>query len=141
MYFSRSRQQIWVKGETSGNRQRLVEVRLDCDADSLLYLVEQQGPACHTGRPNCYFRRLDHSTLLWQEVSEQAAGSVLQRLDAVLEQRREAPADQSYVAGLYRSGPDAMRAKLCEEAEETDRAAQQVADGSAQRQAAGRRDG
>jgi phosphoribosyl-AMP cyclohydrolase len=54
-YWSRSRQAFWVKGETSGHHQALVELRLDCDRDSLLALVRQTGPACHTGRPACFF--------------------------------------------------------------------------------------
>jgi phosphoribosyl-AMP cyclohydrolase len=54
-YWSRSRQAIRVNGETSGHGQRLVEMRLDCDRDSLLLLVAQQGPACHTGRRSCFF--------------------------------------------------------------------------------------
>ena len=54
-YWSRSRQALWRKGETSGQTQRLVEMRIDCDGDSLLLLVEQTGVACHTGRRNCYF--------------------------------------------------------------------------------------
>ena len=54
-YWSRSRQTLWRKGESSGHRQRLVEARLDCDGDAVLLLVDQQGPACHTGRPNCFY--------------------------------------------------------------------------------------
>ena len=54
-YWSRSRQSFWVKGETSGHTQELVELRVDCDRDCLLVLVRQTGPACHTGRPNCFF--------------------------------------------------------------------------------------
>lgn len=57
-YWSRSRGRLWRKGETSGNIQRLVELRLDCDGDTLLLLVEQSGPACHTGRRSCFFRAL-----------------------------------------------------------------------------------
>ena len=55
-YWSRSRQAFWVKGETSGHHQRLVEMRFDCDGDALLVLVEQAGAACHTGRRSCFFR-------------------------------------------------------------------------------------
>jgi phosphoribosyl-AMP cyclohydrolase len=54
-YWSRSRAEFWVKGETSGHHQRLVELRLDCDRDCLLLLVEQVGPACHTGRRSCFY--------------------------------------------------------------------------------------
>lgn len=54
-YWSRSRAAFWVKGETSGHHQRLVELRLDCDRDCLLVLVEQVGPACHTGRRSCFY--------------------------------------------------------------------------------------
>ncbi len=57
-YWSRSRQAFWVKGETSGHVQRLVELRLDCDRDCLLALVEQEGPACHTNRRSCFYTAL-----------------------------------------------------------------------------------
>jgi phosphoribosyl-AMP cyclohydrolase len=53
-YWSRSRQEYWVKGETSGNRQRVKEVRVDCDGDTLLVKVDQEGPACHTGTRTCF---------------------------------------------------------------------------------------
>jgi len=57
-YWSRSRQALWRKGETSGHRQRLLEARLDCDGDAVLLLVDQSGPACHTGRPNCFYNAI-----------------------------------------------------------------------------------
>lgn len=57
-YWSRSRQQLWRKGETSGNQQRLHALRIDCDGDCILCVVEQTGPACHTGRPNCFYWQL-----------------------------------------------------------------------------------
>jgi phosphoribosyl-AMP cyclohydrolase len=67
VYFSRSRQRLWRKGEESGNRQRVAEIRLDCDGDVVLYAVEQSGGiACHTGRESCFFRKLDGKA--WQTV-------------------------------------------------------------------------
>lgn len=63
-YWSRSRQALWRKGETSGHRQRLKELRLDCDGDTLLLLVEQLGPACHTNRRSCFYRALRDGQLV-----------------------------------------------------------------------------
>lgn len=57
-YWSRSREELWRKGETSGHEQHLVELRIDCDGDTLLLLVDQIGPACHTNRRNCFYRAL-----------------------------------------------------------------------------------
>jgi phosphoribosyl-AMP cyclohydrolase len=58
-YYSRSRDQLWQKGETSGHVQRVRDVRVDCDGDALLYVVDQEGGACHTGFRSCFYRRLD----------------------------------------------------------------------------------
>ncbi len=58
-YYSRSRSRLWRKGETSGQVQHLREMRIDCDGDTLLLLVEQKGPACHTGRASCFYNRID----------------------------------------------------------------------------------
>lgn len=60
VFWSRSRQELWHKGETSGNTQHIVEIRYDCDGDALLVLVEPAGPACHTGEYSCFFRVLPH---------------------------------------------------------------------------------
>ncbi|HXF46926.1 MAG TPA: phosphoribosyl-AMP cyclohydrolase [Burkholderiaceae bacterium] len=67
VYWSRSRGKLWRKGEESGHRQRVLEMRVDCDGDAVLYAVAQEGGiACHTGRASCFFRRLDGAT--WQAV-------------------------------------------------------------------------
>ncbi len=58
-YWSRSRKQLWIKGETSGHAQKIRSIRADCDYDTLLYVVEQKGPACHTGKPHCFFNKLE----------------------------------------------------------------------------------
>jgi phosphoribosyl-AMP cyclohydrolase len=57
-YWSRSRNELWIKGETSGHTQKVISVSTDCDYDSLLYVVEQTGPACHTGQYSCFFNKL-----------------------------------------------------------------------------------
>lgn len=58
-YYSRSRNSLWKKGETSGHLQKIVKVMIDCDEDTLLYIVEQTGPACHTGAKSCFYRELN----------------------------------------------------------------------------------
>ena len=58
-FWSRSRKEIWVKGDTSGNSQEIIEIKFDCDSDALLFLVQPHGPACHTGEQTCFYRVLD----------------------------------------------------------------------------------
>jgi phosphoribosyl-AMP cyclohydrolase len=58
-FWSRSKQKLWLKGETSGNTQKIIDVLIDCDEDTILYLVESNGPACHTGNRSCFFRNID----------------------------------------------------------------------------------
>ena len=110
-FFSRSRNQLWRKGESSGNVLHVREVWVDCDADCLLYLVDPAGPTCHTGRPGCFFRSL---------VPDREGRSLpsLARLWATLEERATASSEQSYTAGLLARGPAAVAAKVDEEAAE-----------------------
>lgn len=112
--YSRSRQALWHKGETSSNTQDVLEVRYDCDADALLYRVNPHGPACHTGAASCF-----HQTL-YQDAQEPKHGfsGVLAQLNEVLEQRKGVAPEASYVARLYAGGVDRIGKKIGEEATE-----------------------
>lgn len=119
-FWSRSRGEIWRKGETSGNRFRLIEIRFDCDADALLALVEPAGPACHTGERTCFFRAIDG------DISP-VAGEILAELERTLKDRRAARPEHSYSATLF-DDPDLAGSKVTEEAEEVVRAAASESD-------------
>lgn len=122
-YFSRSRQEIWHKGATSGNFQRVVDLRLDCDGDAILAIVEPAGPACHTGARTCFHNRVPGT-----EASERPAPfEALAALERTLESRRaELPAD-SYTTKLL-TDPELAAAKVEEEAEEVIRAVREESD-------------
>lgn len=123
-YYSRSRSEIWVKGEQSGNRQRLVHVRLDCDGDTLLYLVEAKLPACHEGTDTCFSRRRvkgrwkREPVELAQTPSEKAA--VIENLETVIDVRAsgEPSPKPSYTKKLLEAGVGMQAAKIEEEANE-----------------------
>lgn len=119
-FYSRSRQAIWEKGETSGNALRVVDVYADCDADTLLLLVDPDGPSCHTGRPTCFFRRVDGGGGVTDTPRE--ASAFLWELDAELSARASAPAERSYTRTLLDGGAPKIGEKLREEAEELSRA-------------------
>jgi len=116
-FWSRSRQELWHKGETSGNVQRVRELRWDCDADTLLALVEPAGPACHTGERTCFF----------QGDTAAAPHEALPQLERIVAARRAEPREGSYTQELL-ADPPLIGAKVEEEAEEVARAAREESD-------------
>jgi phosphoribosyl-ATP pyrophosphohydrolase/phosphoribosyl-AMP cyclohydrolase len=117
-FWSRSRQELWHKGETSGNVQRVRELRWDCDADTLLALVEPAGPACHTGERTCFF----------QGDSAAAPHEALPALERVIAERRADAANASSYTQELLADPPLIGAKVQEEAEEVARAAREESD-------------
>ena len=112
-YFSRSRSELWRKGATSGNAQRVVEVRVDCDGDALLYRVEPRGPACHTGERTCFFTNLGG-----EGTAGVGLGEMVGRLAGTIAERRREMPEGSYTAGLLGSGTERVAQKVGEEAVE-----------------------
>jgi phosphoribosyl-ATP pyrophosphohydrolase/phosphoribosyl-AMP cyclohydrolase len=126
-FFSRSRQQLWRKGETSGNTLRIAEIWADCDGDALVYLAESAGPSCHTGRETCFFRRSNEHAAF--ETDEQRhAQSALPRLWSELRARRAGVSEISYTKALLDAGVIKVGAKIEEEAGELARALQAETD-------------
>lgn len=106
-FFSRSKQRLWTKGEESGNFLNLVDIKNDCDNDTLLIQVKPQGPTCHTGSDTC-----------WQESNNQEYG-FLSKLEKTIKSRREnADSEKSYVASLFEKGINKIAQKVGEEAVE-----------------------
>jgi phosphoribosyl-ATP pyrophosphohydrolase/phosphoribosyl-AMP cyclohydrolase len=126
-FYSRSRRAAWRKGETSGHTLRVAEVWVDCDADAVLYLVDPEGPSCHTGRTSCFFRRLDAQEQL-QDDPDAHGRALLPRLFAELEKRKHTTSAGSYTRKLLDGGVDAIGAKIREEADELARALAQESD-------------
>jgi phosphoribosyl-AMP cyclohydrolase / phosphoribosyl-ATP pyrophosphohydrolase len=112
-FWSRSRQELWHKGETSGNVQALKALRYDCDGDALLALVEPAGPACHTGERTCFHRG---------ELEPPAPHEALPGLERTIASRQSERPDGSYTTGLF-DHPERIGEKLREEADEVARAA------------------
>jgi phosphoribosyl-ATP pyrophosphohydrolase/phosphoribosyl-AMP cyclohydrolase len=113
-FYSRSRQRLWRKGETSGHTLRVVELRQDCDGDALLILAEPAGPTCHTGRPSCFFRDLDGTEM----VAPVPPIAILARLADRIRARRNIDPAESYTAKLLHGGVDRIGKKIGEEAAE-----------------------
>jgi phosphoribosyl-ATP pyrophosphohydrolase/phosphoribosyl-AMP cyclohydrolase len=125
-FYSRSRQALWEKGETSGNVLLVSSVHADCDADTLLLLVDPEGPSCHTGRPACFFRRLADNGDVVDAPRE--ASAFLWELEAEIASRAAASADKSYTKSLLDEGAPKIGDKLREEAAELAKALEAESD-------------
>jgi phosphoribosyl-ATP pyrophosphohydrolase/phosphoribosyl-AMP cyclohydrolase len=117
-YYSRSRSQLWRKGATSGNTQRVIEVRLDCDGDALLYRVGPRGPACHTGERSCFFTTLAGEGVGGVGGHEVLFGAMVERLAGTIAQRHREMPEGSYTTSLIQGGPERLAQKVGEEAVE-----------------------
>jgi len=105
-FYSRSKQRLWKKGETSGNELQVCSVRLDCDLDSILFKVIPLGPVCHTGADTC-FNEINMVSYDW-----------IKHLEAIIEQRQKSGDSKSYVASLFEKGINKIAQKVGEEAVE-----------------------
>ena len=122
-FWSRSRQAPWRKGETSGHSQHVQGVYADCDADTLLVQVHQDGVACHTGSRSCFFTALQggdegNPARVPLPNNTGAAGNMLDRIERIVAERKASPPPGSYVAGLLAKGEAAVCRKIGEEAVE-----------------------
>ena len=119
-YYSRSRNALWKKGETSGNIQRLIDIYYDCDNDSLLIMVEQIGVACHTGAYSCFFNGIFEARKSKGEKLEiiNEEKDIMEELYSLLVDRQEKPIENSYSCYLYKEGLDKILKKVGEEASE-----------------------
>lgn len=119
-FFSRSRGKLWVKGETSGHRLHVAEVVADCDADTLLVLVDPEGPSCHTGKDNCFFQPVREGAE--NQAEGEPAAPHLFELERVIKRRQASTGDKSYTRHLLDGGADKVNSKILEESSELARA-------------------
>jgi phosphoribosyl-ATP pyrophosphohydrolase/phosphoribosyl-AMP cyclohydrolase len=119
-FFSRSRNKLWKKGESSGNTLAVRAIHLDCDGDCVVLLVEPAGPSCHTGAESCFFRVLDQETHTWRDGARALAFA--ERLEAVLIERKSSTDAKSYTRRLLDGGAALIGAKIREESDELARA-------------------
>jgi phosphoribosyl-ATP pyrophosphohydrolase/phosphoribosyl-AMP cyclohydrolase len=113
-FYSRSRQELWQKGATSGNTMRVRQIRIDCDGDAVLYLVDAEGPSCHTGKTSCFYR--DGASE--DDGPAEASAAILSRVAGVIAQRRAETAEKSYTRSLLAAGWPKILGKITEEAAE-----------------------
>ena len=123
-FWSRSRKELWHKGETSGNTQRVVELIVDCDRDAIVVLVEPSGPACHTGQQTCFHNAFEYEGRSQPPQAEVCAtvtdlGGLLNQLYALIQSRERERPKGSYTTYLFDEGLDKILKKLGEESAET----------------------
>ncbi len=118
-YYSRSRKRLWKKGESSGHTQEIVQMLLDCDADTLLLQVHQRGVACHTGRKSCFFNDLESKEPASKpEVDPSSVYGVTDTLYHTILERKSGDPESSYTAKLIQGSENGMLKKVVEEAGE-----------------------
>lgn len=131
-FWSRSRQELWEKGATSGNFLDVVAVTADCDGDALLVRATPHGPTCHTGKPSCFHRPMTEPTYIAAEPTAPTIGpDVLRDVAAVIAERQRTLPDGSYTTYLFREGVDKIAKKIGEEATEVVIGAKNVERGDA----------
>ena len=118
-YFSRSKQRIWKKGESSNHLQEIVEILVDCDNDTLLLKVNQTGVACHTGRKSCFYTNLKTDKIISDvEINTTAAYGIIDTLYHTICERKDEDVSKSYTAKLLKGNQNSMLKKIVEEAGE-----------------------
>lgn len=122
-FWSRSRQSLWHKGETSGNKQRIRSIKFDCDADTLLIFVDPQGPACHTGRYSCFYQSLTQTDesddpSATSEKEQMSYYEILSLLQSVIAKREAERPEGAYTTYLFEQGVDKILKKVGEESAE-----------------------
>lgn len=115
-YYSRSREKLWLKGETSGNTQEVHSIRYDCDCDTLLLKIHQSGVACHTGERSCFYRNM--AGLEGEAVAPTGADIITSLYKVILERKGKTDNKNSYVASLYAKGTEKIAEKITEESSE-----------------------
>jgi phosphoribosyl-ATP pyrophosphohydrolase/phosphoribosyl-AMP cyclohydrolase len=117
-FYSRSRQELWHKGATSGNTQTIVEMKLDCDQDAIVVLVNPAGPACHTGAISCFSESILKEEITVKNEASLADYQILMDLEQIIDQREKERPEGAYTTYLFEEGVDKILKKVGEEASE-----------------------
>jgi len=117
-FWSRSRQQLWEKGETAGHKLLVKDMFIDCDRDTILVKAQPIGPTCHTGERACFFSRFNEANQTFDGTSTEAHGGILESVLRIIANRKAAPQPGSYTTKLFEAGHDKILKKVAEEAGE-----------------------